>query len=436
MRKITIIMLIMILFGACSWYKSDEHDRVSGDRVSVLRAHKSLVADPELRDKLIILPAPSPNKAWPQAGGYPNHAMHHLEIRDLDEKKWSVDIGEGNSDENRLNSEPVVGNGKVFTIDSEAQISAFNFNSGKKIWSLNLTPDNEDDGHINGGIAYDKEVLYVTTGFAQIIALNANNGSIIWRKKIEGPLRSPPTIRGGRVFVVTLNNKTYALNAKSGEEIWRHIGISEAESVLGGASPAVDAGIIVVPYSSGQLLALRVDNGRVLWEENLASVRRIDHSSTLGDIRGRPVIDRNIVIAMSHGGQIVAIDLRTGKRIWERNMGGLENPWVAGNYIFLITTDSQIICLSRNDGRVYWVRQLPKYEDPKNLEDLILWKGPLLASDRLIVAGSNGEALSISPYSGKILGFQKMPAEVTIPPVIAKGNLLFLTDTAKLVLYH
>ena len=206
--------------------------------------------------------------------------------------------------------------------------------------------------------------------------------------------------------------------------------------MLGGASPAVDNGIVVVPYTSGQLVALRVENGRILWEESLAAVRRTDVISTLADIRGRPIIDRGRVIAMSHGGQIVAIDLRSGKRVWDRDIGGLESPWVAGDYVFALTNEAEVVCISRNDGRIRWVRGLPRYEDPEDREDPIIWTGPILASDRLIVAGSSGEALAISPYNGKILGVVEMPDGVSVPPVVANGSVYFLADDAELVAYQ
>jgi outer membrane protein assembly factor BamB len=173
-----------------------------------------------------------------------------------------------------------------------------------------------------------------------------------------------------------------------------------------------------------------------LWEESLSAARRTELISTLADIRGRPVIDRNRVIAMSHGGQMVSIDLRTGRRIWSREIGGLESPWVAGNYIFALTNQAEVICIDRETGRAYWVQVLPRFEDPDDLEEPIVWTGPILASDRLIVAGSNGEAMAISPYSGKILGIIDMPDRVSVPPVVANGRVFFLADDAELIAYQ
>ena len=114
----------------------------------------------------------------------------------------------------------------------------------------------------------------------------------------------------------------------------------------------------------------------------------------------------------------------------------MESPWVAGDYIFILTNDNEIACISRDDGRIHWVRALQRYEDPEDRDDPIIWTGPVLASDRLIVAGSNGEALAISPYTGNILGMVEMPDGVSVAPVIADGAVYFLADDAELVAYR
>ena len=435
MKKIFVMALSVLVLGGCDQFKPKQIP-LKGERVSVLQHDRSLSADAEVAGKQILLPAPTLNVAWPQAGGYANHAMHHVQVSDNLKKIWSADIGAGTNTEERLGGEPVISNGIIYTIDTESKVTAFDTKTGKQLWRTETTPEDEDDGHINGGLATDGIHIFVTTGFAQVISLDAETGKEIWRKSLDAPMRAAPTVRGGRVFAVTLNNKTFALNSETGEELWAHSGLPEPASILGAASPAVDRGIIVVPYSSGQLVALRAENGRLLWEESLSAARRTELISTLADIRGRPVIDRNRVIAMSHGGQMVSIDLRTGRRIWSREIGGLESPWVAGDYIFALTNQAEVICIDRETGRAYWVQALPRFEDPDDLEEPIVWTGPILASDRLIVAGSNGEAMAISPYSGKILGIIDMPDRVSVPPVVANGSVFFLADDAELVAYR
>jgi hypothetical protein len=136
---------------------------------------------------------------------------------------------------------------------------------------------------------------------------------------------------------------------------------------------------------------------------------------------------------MSLGGLTVALDLRSGRRLWERNAGGTESPWLAGDWLFAITNDQQLAVFNRNDGRVPWLTDLPRYEDEKKKDGPIYWRGPLLAGDRLIVVGSNKEALAVSPYTGEILGRQDLPGPASVSPVIAAGTVFIVTDDASLL---
>ncbi len=434
-----LAVTLSVAVGGCTYLQdlfSKEDPPLPGTRISILSNQRTLAADPELAGHQILLPAPSPNPNWPQPGGYPNHAMHHIQVPENISLAWETSIGTGNDDELRFMGSPVVADGRVYAMDSESEVSSVDLETGERYWEVPLAPEaEEDDGHISGGVAYENGRVFAATGFGHVIALDAKTGKELWRTVLTGPMRAAPTVRGGRVFVVTLDNRSFALDEKTGQQLWDHSGITESASLLGAASPAVDQGVVIVPYSSGELVALRTENGRLLWSDSLASLKRSDIVSALSHIRGRPVIDRGRVIAVSHSGIMAAYDLRTGRRIWERDIGGVESPWVAGEYIYVLTNDAEVACVSRDTGGVYWVRPLPRFEDPDDQEDLIIWTGPILASDRLIMAGSHGSAWALSPYTGRFIGEVELPDGISVPPVVADGRVIFLSDDAELVVY-
>jgi len=429
-RKFALMAVALLLVAGCS---SDDKEQLSGERLSVLVHARQLEPDPELRDQEILLPPPAPNPDWPQAGGYANHAMHHLEVGDSLREVWRADVGAAADDEERLVATPIVAEGKLFALDAETDVTALDAETGKRLWEAELTPEDEEDGHIGGGIAYENGKVFVASGYAEVIALDAETGKVLWRHRVDAPMRAAPTARGGRVFAITLDNQLFALNGETGEVLWTYRANPEVATLLGGASPAVDQGIIVAPFSSGELVALRVESGRDIWTDSLASVRRTDVLSSLSQIRGRPIVDRNRVYAISHSGLTAAIDLRSGQRIWDAEIGGPESPWIAGDYLFLLTNDSDLLCLSRDTGRIFWIRPLPRFEDPDDKEDPIVWTGPILASDRLIVAGSQGTAYAVSPYDGRVIGEQELPDGVSVAPIVAGNTLYVLTDDAEIV---
>ena len=287
-----------------------------------------------------------------------------------------------------------------------------------------------------GGPAFWNNRLYVATGYAQVLALDPADGKVIWRTNVSAPVHSPPTVVDGRVFAVTVENELNALDANDGRKLWSHNGIPETAGLLGGASPAAEGEVVVAAYSSGELFALRVENGRAVWSDNLASTRGSNAVAGLADIRGRPVIDRGRVFAVSHSGRMTAIDLRRGDRVWEREIASSHSPWVVGDYVFVLANDNELLCLTRDAGKVRWVRQLRRFEDEKAKSDPILWAGPVLASNRLIVLSSLGEAVSVSPYTGEVVSSQGLSSGGFLGPVVADNALYLLTDDANLSAYR
>jgi outer membrane protein assembly factor BamB len=321
-------------------------------------------------------------------------------------------------------------------MDGAVQVSALDAATGNRIWRVDLKPEDERGNSFGGGVAYWNDRLYVSTGYAEVLALNPEDGSIIWKTAVGAPVRNGPTVSDGRIFVVTVENELDVLATEDGRRLWNHNGIPETASLLGGASPAVEGEVVVAAYSSGELYALTVENGRPLWSDNFSSTRSVGAISNLADIRGRPVVDRGRVFAASHSGRMAAIDLRTGDRAWEQDFGSTHSPWVAGDYVFVLSNDNELICLTRNEGKIRWVRQLPSYQNARKKKDPMIWAGPILGSDRLIVLSSDGEALSVSPYTGEPLGREEMSAGGYMTPVIADNALYVLTDDASLAAYR
>jgi outer membrane protein assembly factor BamB len=128
----------------------------------------------------------------------------------------------------------------------------------------------------------------------------------------------------------------------------------------------------------------------------------------------------------------VAIDIRTGERVWTIDVGGTQRPWVAGDYLYVITDDAQVLCVRRADGRVRWIHQLDAYRNVKARKGSISWSGPVLVSDRLLILSSEGFALSMSPYTGDVLGQMDIPDKAFIAPVVADNKVFILTDDGTL----
>ena len=440
LRLVAVLLLLLLLPSGCDWIQSllpsKKKPPLPGVRIAVMITERDLEPDPKVADLRVMLPKPYVNAAWPQTGGVPTHAMYHLALAPSPKKIWQVDIGDGSTKGRKLMTRPVVADGRVYVMDLNFVISAYNADTGKRVWRYKPKMPPQDDGTFGGGLAYNRGRLYVTTGYGEVLSLDAKTGRLAWTQTIAGPMRAAPTIAGGRLYVVTIDNELHVLDADTGEKKWTHSAISESAGLLGDGAVAVEGSTVVVPYTSGEIFAIRAENGRVVWSDNLTAIRRVDAMASLAHIRASPVIDRGIVYAISHSGRFVAIDQRSGARIWERSIGGVDMPWVAGDFLFVVSNDNELYCLTRRGGRVRWVTPLPRYENPKKKKGTILWAGPVLAGNRLVLTGSQGEVMTVSPYTGEPLGRMSVPDNIFLPPVVANGTIYFLDDDAELIAYR
>ena len=430
----------LIGLAACSgddaWFGAAEDPPLPGERVSVMLLERDLSADPSLADLPIELPPPRRNDAWPQSGGDPTHAMQHLAAGDQLNIAWRAGIGTGSAGEGQLLARPVVAEGRVFTMDAEGMIRAFDADRGSLLWQFEQDGD-DADGLIGGGLAYGDGRLFATLSSGDVVGLDAHSGTEVWRQSLGVPLRAAPTVAEDRVLVLTADNQLYALEDTTGRAAWRHARCFEGAGLLGGPSPAVDRGLVVVPYSSAEVYAIRLDNGRPLWSDTVERPRRTQALDQITDIEGMPVIDDEVVYVAGYGGQMAAIDARRGIRRWDLDVASTETPWLAGDFLYVLTTRGEVICLLRSNGRVRWVSPLPRVVNPDDPGSRpIVWSGPILVGDRLLVAGSHGQAITMSPYTGEILGRQELPGPVVVPPVAADGTVYIVTENAQLLAYR
>ena len=438
---LSIIIPVLLLLGACSSMDSlftskDDQAPLKGTRISILQLQTQLVPNPTLQQTPIALPNAWINAFWPQAGGYPNHVMGQLALgKDL-KKVWSSSIGSGGDRRDPLIAQPIVADGMVFTLDTDGDVTAFSITDGSKKWrKSSIVKGEQKTGGIGGGIAYASGKIYVTNGYKYLSCFNAATGNTLWNTDLPTPSQSAPTVMNEKVFVITIDNRLMVFSANDGTAQWNYSGVVETTGLLGSVSPAVDTSAVVLPQSSGEIFGLHVENGQVIWQDNLSTVSHTGTLSSISDIRGQPVIDQGMVYAASYSGRMVALDEVSGQRVWQKDIGTAEMPWAAGATVFVITTEQQLVALVRQNGDIRWVAQLPRHKgDDKDKP--IVWTGPVLAGGRLIAAGSNGQLIEVSPEDGKIIKTTDISNPVFIPPVVAANTLFVLTLKGELIAYR
>lgn len=438
-RTTLAILLAATVLGGCSLFEKNGSDATPtlGDRKSILTTESDLELDPALASVAVTLPAETANTEWSQDGGNASKALGHVALPANLTPAWSARIA-GSSTRVRLAAPPVIADGKLFVIDTAARVHAFDAATGAAIWASSLAGDDRDvrSALFGGGVSVAGGRVFATTGAGDIASLDAATGGLVWKVRPAGPLRGSPTLANGNIYVMTQDNQLLALKDSDGTIAWQEAGAVEPGSVFGVAAPAAGQGTIVAGYSSGEINAYRYENGRNLWSDALARTSISIQVAPLTDVDADPVIDRGRVYALGKGGRMAAYELVTGQRLWELNIAGVSTPWVAGEWVYVVTDADQLLAIARTTGKLRWISQLPSYRDPEDKKGQISWTGPVLAGNRLIVVNTIGQMAQISPTDGSIIATTDVGQPLSLSPVVANNTLYLLDNSGRITAWR
>ena len=391
----------------------------------------SVPADEDVdRDRPISLPAPVSNAEWRQSIATPETRTAHPALSSNPQLIWSVGIGAGDSRKARITADPVVADGRVYTLDAEARVSAVSL-AGQVVWTHDLVPGNDaSKDATGGGLAYGEGKLFVASGFGLLTALDPASGAEIWQQNLLGTGSAAPTVKDGVVYLVAGDDVGWALEADTGRIRWRLSASPDVQNVLGGPSPAITDKYAIFAFGSGEIQGAFRKGGLRLWDSQVAGQRRGYSAALVGDIMSDPVIVGDRVYIGTHSGRTVALNLANGDRIWTANDGPMNTIWPADDSIFLVTERNELIRLDAADGTRIWSLPLPFFTKtrPRKQTEIFAHHGPIIAGGNLIVASNDSKMRFFDPADGALRRTVDIPGGATTNPVVA-GSTLYLVST-------
>jgi len=419
-----------------------------GQRISLLELNDQLKVSDALKGQDFFLPAPAPQAEWPLAGGTLEQSVENVDAAPDFRVAWKRNFGLKSGAHAHVMAPPIMAAGKVFVMDAGATVSAHDAQTGAELWRTNLKPTSkgkskrdrsrDDKDAFGGGLAFADGKLYVASGFRLVAQLDPNTGQVSWVTRTDAPLHDAPTVADGRVYVVDVDDELLTYDAASGTPDWTHQALTEPARMLVDSSPAVSNGTLVASFASGELVAMRSDNGTELWNQPLSRTTRTNALSEIRDIAGRPVIYKGEVFAMSHADVLADTDLRTGTVRWQLPLSGATSPWPAGDVVFAVGLDGTVICAARDSGQLYWTTDLnapglaKKGKKPPKRSRAV-WSSPILASNRLITVSDSGEAVAINAKTGVVEQRLKIGDDVLLGPIAAGGTIYVASQQADLI---
>ena len=427
---------IMLCLASCSQNKK----LPQGTRLSILddSGVESVVA----HKKITVLPQAIVNQSWAQSSINPQHVIGNLKAGFSLKELWTENFGKGINKRDIILAAPVVFNDRIYVMDSRGLVSAFGLKNGKRLWKNNLK------ANIGGfkqtksrasGLAVDNNILYATTGFGGVFAMDAKTGKSKWRRVMESPIRIAPTVTDKMLLVQTVDNKLYALDKNNGQELWK-FGVAQEDTVIaGGATPAYDAeeNAVIAGFSNGEIIVLNATVGTPLWSSMLVSNKQVNSSTEINTIGAAPIVENGVIYAISNSDTMIALDMRSGDKLWDKQIGSMQNMLLAGNFLFVISNRNILYAVEKNSGDVIWSLDVNKFihdEDDDN-KVVVYAASPLMLNNDILLAFSNGKVLKIRASDGTVAAKTDLGIDISNGLIAVKEHVLAVSDDADIIVF-
>lgn len=414
-----MFVLIGCSFNEITSLFDEKEIKLPGKRENVFDFKDDIIVK---ANKKILVDKPLPIDSWNQQFQNSRNHLYHFKSKPVLKLKRKILLGDILFEKINLIVQPVNLGENIFYADKNFNIISRNYLTGKLNWKTNLERESKEKILFLGGMSLVGNSLVVTSGLGNIYLIDSNTGKKEWKKNFLVQFSRPPLIFKNKVFAISDDNQTFCLNLKNGEIIWNHIGNLEEVSIIGGSKPAAIDNTVVLSYSSGEIYALDENDGSLLWFDNVGSSNYFSRSA-LNDIQSPLSIVDNKVYSPTFSDKLLVYDLDDGSKVWELKISSINQVTISGEALYIIDTLGKLLCLDSKTGKLLWSVQLKTNYDGEEIR----WYGPLLTSNKILVANSFGTILSLSPFTGKTLSKLNFDGEFILSPFQIKNEVFLIT---------
>lgn len=420
MRNLKFLPLIfLIIFSSCSKEKTYDHSKA----VSAFLQTNPEEIDPALAEVKIKIPRQKDNNSWDNISANDNQNSGNFAFDGNFKKRTILSYNYHLSAKNRLIYSPVIADDKAYVLDYDGILRAVNLKTNKQIFKKRIFPREYFKNFQNAKISYFDGKIFAVLGSNKIAAVEAENGKVLWSRIVSSVTVSTPSSDGKLVYITTNDNKTYAFSTKDGALEWTHFGINKNMAILGSANPVIYKNYLLSSYSSGELYAINKDNGQTIWSADLNANKTISSDFYLNDIDATPIVENDIVYAIGNGAVMGAIKISNGDFIWKKELSGISDLWLAGDFLYTINNDSKLLAVYKKTGGIKWMTQLPDFKNKKKPKTKYIYNGVTMAGNTLIITSHDGKLITVNPLDGEIIKEAKLGGNNYHNPVMANNAI-------------
>ena len=338
-----------------------------------------------------------------------------VELQKIDEQvklksRWSRGVGDGQGN-GLYKINPILVNDSIYVASSEGKLASVDAKTGRVRWKSNL------DLALSGGVGHHRDSIFVGASEGLVMRLSADSGEEIWRAVVSGEVLSAPQGDGRYVVAQTYDGKLIGFDYETGEIRWTYTSDVPVLTLRGTGTPMILGDNAIAGFADGKVVAVNLRSGNVAWESRVAIPQGRSEIERIVDIDGSMALQGNELYVASYQGRLVAIDTRSGRRLWQRNVSSVSGVGVGFGNVYVADDDGTVSAFLRNGQGVRW------QNIDLGFRELSL---PTPVNSYVATVDFEGYLHLLSQVDGEIVGRTKVDSKGARADMIARGNRLFV----------
>lgn len=349
-----------------------------------------------------------------------------VELSDIDEtvevrRLWSEGVGDGQG-KGLYKLQPVMSGGRIYAASTDGELLAVDREDGDTLWDVDL------DKQVSGGVGVYEDALFVGTNDGFVLKLSADSGEELWSARMQGEVLAPPQSNGRVVVVQTYDGKLQGLDFESGERLWTYDSDVPVLTIRGTSTPLINGDSVYAGFANGRVVAFNIESGGVLWEVRVAIAQGRSEIDRMVDVDGSMVLVGNELYAASYHGRLVAIDVASGRRMWQQDISSYSGVGQGFNNVYVADEDGSLNAFHRNGQGLRWQQDALGYRKLSR---------PTPVSSYVAVVDFEGYLHLVSQVDGSFVGRDHIGGDGARADMLSDGNVLYVfTNDGDLAAYE
>ncbi|MCZ6890635.1 MAG: outer membrane protein assembly factor BamB [Gammaproteobacteria bacterium] len=339
---------------------------------------------------------------------------------------WHTKVGKGLG-RKYLRISPAVVADRIYAADAYGAVEALDRFTGKRIWQTRIGEidgkpfyefwDRRDPSFVAGGVGAGGGRILIGTTRGEVIALDAGTGEELWRTFVYSEILSKPAANDDVVVAQTSDGRLVALESEDGTERWSFDSQVPVLTLRGTAAPVVASGLVYAGFATGMVSAVRVDNGEPIWQHRIMLPEGRSELERMADVDGTPLIGRGVLFAASYQGRVKALRRSDGVPLWELDASSYLDLAEGYGQLYLVDADDVITALEQSNADVVWEQSSLRYRRLTS---------PLAFSNYVVVGDADGYLHVMAQSDGRFIARRKIDGKGLRSAMITADSVIYL----------